>query len=481
MEQDYDVIVVGGGGAGLAAALMAHQEGARCMIIEADGRLGGATAQSGGVFYACGTSVQRAAGIHDDGPDALYDYLMTLNRWKLRPDLIRHYADHCAAALEWLIELGSEFPPEWLVKSGVDSVARGHSSQGAGSGIADALINAAGARGIDTALATRVEEILFEDGRVAGVRAMGVDLRAPVVIITTGGFGNNPEMLQRLYPSSWHEGWTWAVHKDVPFVLGDGISLAEKLGAGVVGHDTGLVLPTSGFSRSLEAFLPPWIITVNQEGRRFMSELSPYSVCGYLLNEQTGRRAWAIFDEKALVEASGNTKYLDPYNAGISIPTWEEATLREQLDKGRVKRADSLLALAAGLGIDGLALEQTVARYNADCDAGGDFQFFKQAPAYFPIRQGPFYAVEIRSAIIGLTAAGLDIDDRARVLDEHQRLIPGLYAAGEVLGCFHGERYGGGGLSIGNAVVFGRLAGREAGREAGRAVQPGQPVQAEAA
>lgn len=133
MGRDYDVIVVGGGGAGLAAALMAHREGARCMIIEADGRLGGATAQSGGVFYACGTSVQRAAGIADDGPDDLYDYLMTLNRWKLRPDLIRHYADHCGAALEWLIGLGSEFPKEWLVKSGVDTVARGHSSQGAGS------------------------------------------------------------------------------------------------------------------------------------------------------------------------------------------------------------------------------------------------------------------------------------------------------------------------------------------------------------
>jgi len=467
MGWDYDVIVVGGGGAGLAAALKANAHGASCMIVEADGKLGGATAQSGGVFYAAGTSVQRAAGIMDDTPQALYDYLMTLNRWKMRPDLVRYYAEHSAEALEWLMELGTEFPPQWLVRSGVDSVARGHSSQGAGSGIADALINAAGARGIETAYGSRVEELLVEDGRVVGIRVAGAELRAPTVIITTGGFGNNPQMLQRLYPSAaCHGDWTWAVHKDVPFVLGDGITLAEHIGAAVVGHDCGLLLPTSGFSQSLEAFLPPWIIAVNKEGSRFMSELSPYSVCGYLLNEQTERRAWAIFDEQALVDASTNTKYLDPYNAGISIPTWEESTLREQVRKGRVKVADTLLELAQQVGIDGIALEQTVAVYNRDCANGCDTQFFKQAPAYFAVQQAPFYAVEIRSAIIGLTAAGLDIDSQARVLDAHRRPIPGLYAAGEVLGCFQGERYGGGGLSIGNAVVFGRLAGTEAAREA---------------
>ncbi len=466
MDRDYDVIVVGGGGAGLAAALMANAQGASCIIVEADGKLGGATAQSGGVFYAAGTKVQRAAGIMDDTPQALYDYLMTLNRWKMRPDLVRHYAEHAAEALEWLMELGTEFPEQWLVRSGVDSVARGHSSQGAGSGIADALINAAGAKGIETAYGSRVEELLVEDGRVVGIRAAGAELRAPTVIITTGGFGNNPQMLQRLYPSACHGDWTWAVHKDVPFILGDGINLAENIGAGVVGHDCGLVLPTSGFSKSLEAFLPPWIIAVNKEGSRFMSELSPYSVCGYLLNEQTERRAWAIFDEQALVEASTNTKYLDPYNAGISIPTWEEPTLREQVRNGRVKVADTLRDLAEQVGIDGIALERTVEVYNQDCAKGCDSQFFKQAPAFFPVQQAPFYAVEIRSAIIGLTAAGLDIDSQARVLDAHKRPIPGLFAAGEVLGCFQGERYGGGGLSIGNAVVFGRLAGIEAAREA---------------
>lgn len=466
MTMDYDVIVVGGGGGGLAAALAAHAAGASCIILEADAKLGGATAQSGGVFYAAGTSVQRAAGIADDTPEALYDYLMTLNQWKMRPDLVRYYAENCGPVLEWLIGLGTEFPTQWLVRSGVDWVARGHPSRGAGGGIADALINAAGAAGIDTALGSRVEELLVEGGRVVGVRAAGAELRAPAVVLTTGGFGNNPEMLKRLYPSAWHEGWTWAVHRDVPYILGDGITLAEKAGANIVGHDNGLLLATSGFAQALEAFLPPWIIAVNEHGRRFMSELSPYSVCGYLLNEQPGRHAFAIFDEVALVEASTNTKYLDPYHAGISIPTWEEPSLREQVRRGRVKTADDLGALAAQIGVDGVALEETVRLYNAGCDTGVDTQFFKKAPKLFPVRRAPYYAVEIRAAIIGLTAAGLDIDAGARVLDAHQRPIPGLYAAGELLGCFQGARYGGGGLGIGCAVVFGRLAGRTAASEA---------------
>jgi len=421
VTRDYDVIVVGGGGGGLAAALEAHAQGASCIILEADTKLGGATAQSGGVFYAAGTSVQRAAGIADDTPQALYDYLMTLNQWKMRPDLVRYYAEHCGPVLEWLISLGTEFPTQWLVRSGVDWVARGHSSQGAGGGIADALINAAGAAGIDTAFGSRVEELLVEGGRVVGVRAAGAELRAAAVVLTTGGFGNNPEMLKRLYPSAWHEGWTWAVHRDVPYILGDGITLAEKAGANIVGHDNGLLLATSGFSRALEAFLPPWIIAVNEQGRRFMSELSPYSVCGYLLNEQPGRHAFAIFDEVALVEASTNTKYLDPYNAGISIPTWEEPSLREQVRRGRVKTADDLRALAAQIGVDGVALEETVRLYNAGCDAGVDEQFFKKAPKLFPVRRAPYYAVEIRAAIIGELACSMRINGRSRACTPRAR------------------------------------------------------------
>jgi succinate dehydrogenase/fumarate reductase flavoprotein subunit len=288
------------------------------------------------------------------------------------------------------------------------------------------------------------------------------EYRAGAVVITTGGFGNNKEMLQRLYPSvAQHGDKTWAVHEPAPFILGDGISMGEAAGARIVGHDTGLPLPTAGFKHNVEGVLPPWIMLVNQEGRRFMAETSPFSVSGYLINEQTGAHAFAIFDEKTLREISNDLDYLDPLKQRMSVPSWHEESIREEVKKGAVKRTQTIAELGRVAGIDPLALEETVNRYNEDFEKGADTWFFKNS-GHHAVRVPPFYAVEVRACMIGLTAAGLEIDKQCRVLDLHGRPIPGLYAAGEVLGCVMGNRYSAGGVSIANAIVFGRLAGQSA-------------------
>lgn len=466
MERDFDVIVIGGGGAGLSAALEAHAAGASVIILEADSKLGGATALSGGVFYAAGTSVQKRAGI-EDSPDAMFAYLMTLNQWGLKPDIIRKVCDEGPEAVDWLIGLGVDFPPEKLVKGGIETVPRAHPSHGAGSGIAEALVNAVGAAGIETALCTRVERLLVEDGRVTGVHASGMDLRAAATIITTGGFANSPEMLARHYPSAARRGnWLWAVHHHAPFILGDGLVLAEAVDANIVGHDTGLLLPSSNApGRALEPFMPPWLMMVNREGRRFIPEMSSYTISGYAILEQTDEVGYAIWDEAALIDASADLAYLDPYGAGINIPTWEEDTIRKRVTSGEFVAADTLAELAGCLGIDAIALEQTVARYNDDCAQGVDSMFFQDGGKKYPVAKPPFYGAEIRAAVIGVTGAGLDIDRDTRVLDRHNRAVPGLYAAGEVCGVTMGKRYGGGGMSIAPAIILGRHAGRQAAAE----------------
>lgn len=470
MERDFDVIVIGGGGAGLAAAIEAAGAGASVMLIEAAEKLGGATAMSGGVFYAANTSAQRAMGIEGDSADAMFEYVMALNQWALKADIIRHVADESGPTLEWLIGLGAKFP--FIVPSGVESVPRGHCCEGAGFELANALINAAGAAGVQTAVGTRVERLLLEDGAVVGVHASGMDLRAPSVIVATGGIGDNPELRARLFPSAaQHGAWTWTIHEGAPTIQGDGILMGEAIGAGVVGIDNGLPLPTAGFGKYVEAFLPPWTIVVNEGGRRFMPETASFSVCGYLLNEQPGAHGFAMFDEPTLVEASNDGKYLDPFGTGMTTPTWQEATIREQVKNGRIKTADTIPGLAAQCGVDPIALEETIRRYNAGCAAGGDPQFMKKSPKYFPIAQAPFYAVEVRAAIVGGTGSGLDIDLDTHVLDLHGRAIPGLFAAGETIGVVQGKRDAGGGMYIGSAVILGRQAGRSAAAHANVGVE----------
>lgn len=459
---DFDVIIVGGGGAGLAAGIMARRAGASVMVLEADGKLGGATALSAAVMYACNTSVQRARGIQDS-PEAMYRYMMTLASWQADPHIMRILSEQSGPALEWLIELGVQFPADYLLCSGVEDVPRGHPSLG----VADSLINAAGAAGVEYALGTRVDKLLVENGRVVGISAAGTELRSGAVIVTTGGFGNSPEMIREFFPTAAaHGDWTYAVHMDAPFIVGDGIRLGQGVGAAIVGEDTGLLLPTSGLGKWIEAFLPPWIMMVNVQGRRFVDESAPYAVSGYLMNSQPEQRAYAIFDEHALEVASQDMRFADPYHSGTAMPTWEYNLLRQSIANGKIEQADSIEELAGKIGVDAQTLAATVELYNDDCDEGRDSLYFKEMPERFPVRNGPFYAREVRACVIGQTGAGLDINAKAQVLDEHGRTIPGLYAAGEVLGCAVGKRYSGGGMGICNAMVFGRLAGVSAAAEA---------------
>lgn len=465
---DFDVIVVGGGGAGLAAGIIARQAGASVMVLEADSKLGGATALSASVMYACNTSIQRARGISDT-PEAMYRYVMTLAGWEANPRTMRVLCEQSGPALEWLIGLGVQFPVDYLMCSGIEDVPRGHPSLG----VAGALINAAGVAGVEYALGTRVDGLLIEGGRVVGIRAGGDELRAAAVVLTTGGFGNSPEMIKQFFPTAAaHGDWTYAVHYAAPFILGDGITLGQSAGAAIVGKDTGLLLPTSGLGKWIEAFLPPWIVMVNEQGRRFIDESAPYAVSGYVMNSQPGKRAFAVFDEPTLEKASQDMRFADPYHSGTAMPTWEYGLLRQSIADGRIIKADSIQALAQKIGVDAQTLAATIQRYNADCDQGCDSQYFKQMDERFPVCSGPFYAREVRACVIGQTGAGLDVNERAQVLDEHGQTIPGLYAAGEVLGCAVGKRYSGGGMGICNAMVFGRIAGQSAatavlGREHG--------------
>lgn len=454
--RDYDVIVIGAGGAGLAAAISAHELGASVIVLEAGDNIGGSSRLSGGHFYAAGTTIQRQAGILGDSPDAMFDYWMTLNQWMIEPGVARTYCDAAPLTLEWLQGLGVEYDPARLYRSGADSVPRGHPPEGEGLAVVRALDAERLRRGVDVALNTRVERLMSAaDGRVLGVEAGGEELRSGAVVVATGGFGHNREFVERYWPDAGAGGdWTWCI--SAPGSVGDGITLGASAGATLDGFNRGLLLVTPGFNRELDVIVPPWIVFVSREGRRFCNEMAPYNVLAGLF-QRNGGAAFAVFDETSRQQAR-------PFPGNQA--TWIAEVIEEKAREGRVFQAGTLEGLARLAGINPAPLLGTIRRYNEDVARGRDSAFLKHPGALREIATPPFYAVEVRPAIICWTGTGLRIDPETRVIGGDERPIPGLFAAGETVGSLHGDRYIGGGGSFGPAITFGRIAGTNAAAEA---------------
>jgi fumarate reductase flavoprotein subunit len=230
--------------------------------------------------------------------------------------------------------------------------------------------------------------------------------------------------------------------------------MAQAAGAELAGWNRGLLLVTPGFARELEVYLPGWLVYVNRDGRRFIDETIEYSVLAAVLKEQLGGECFAVFDEAA--RAAARSSPTRP------APNWTAERLSQLVGAGKILSAGTLAELADAAGIRAATLETTVSAYNAHCAAGRDRSFFKPADALRPVNSPPYYAVRIRPAIVCWTGTGLRIDAEAHVLDQSDRPIPGLLAAGETTGGVFGECYAAGGASIANAIVFGRIAGRNA-------------------
>ena len=204
---------------------------------------------------------------------------------------------------------------------------------------------------------------------------------------------------------------------------------------------------------------------VGEHGRRFMDETAPYAVYDGLINAQPGHHCFAIMDENARKAAHADAEITDPLGLGDTMAyNWVAETIAEQAEKGVVKKGDTLEELAADAGIRADALVATMEDYNEDVALGEDRRFLKKYRPLVPVATPPFYAVELKVATVGTTGTGLRIDFDAHVLNEAGRRIPGLYAAGECTGGFYGDRYAAAGASLGQAIIWGRIAGRTAAR-----------------
>ena len=454
MAVDYDVIVVGGGGAGLAAAVAAHDGGARVLVLESEQDLGGSTAISTGIFLAAGTETQRAAGV-EDTPEAMYHHHMAMQRWQAGPALLRTFCEQAAPTLEWLRNFNVGFEVS-LVQTGMDTVPRGHAPEGGGATIIQTLQWACRARGVDIALDQRVEEMHVAEGRVSGVRAAGQDVSAHSVVIATGGFGQNGALLREHYPDAVVADRTWSI--SAPGARGDAFALARQVGAAIDGHNRGHAIPAlrahdGEFSGQFRTVFH-WFVYLDTQGRRFVDESAYLSVAAEAIRARGGS-CWAVFDEPARLRVGAQLALADLFT-GQPLP---EGALSEHEAAGRVVRADTLRALAERTGMDTDLLERTITRFNADCADGSDTAFGKHPKTLRSVQTPPFYAAQVAPLLVAVTGCGLRIDAEAQVLDEVDRPIVGLYAAGEATGSWMGDVYVASGNSIANSIVFGRIAG----------------------
>lgn len=462
---DFDVVVIGSGLGGLASALTVVEHGARnVLVVESEGVLGGSTRLCGGVVMGSRSRLARAAGI-EDAEDDMYNEYMAINGWDVAAGPVQRWAERSGETIDWLEDNGVPFYDR-LIFSGDDRRPRGHCVEGGGQAIVDALVSKCREVGVEFAIGNRVDALIRSRGRVVGVRAGGEELTAGAVIVATGGFGANPELMAKHYPIAWIPGETFYIGADG--ARGDHLTFAEQVGAGVTGENRGLRMLNPGIDTLHEAFLPGWTVLLDNRGQRFSDETSPYGILDTLLKARDNV-GYVVFDDAALrpppelAERYGDAyKQIWPNHAKFKPKHYTADVIEQYKEHERVHIAHTLEALAGSAGISAKRFCGSIARYNALVDAGQDTDFNKASKFLNPISTSPFYAVEVRPTAVAHTGYGLRVDDHGRVIGVDGQLIEGLYAAGECTGGIVGPTYSGSGSSLASAAGIGRMAGEAA-------------------
>ncbi|MFN3863160.1 MAG: FAD-dependent oxidoreductase [Erythrobacter sp.] len=530
-----DVIILGTGAAGMSAALAAHEAGASVALIEKYDRIGGTSAISGGVIWVADNPRMREAGMPDSREEALA-YFRSLDHGDLVEETLTAFVEEGPEALAFLESIDAlkvavlpGYPDYYLDRPGAkpqgsraldhdlftltelgDWAAKIYAIEepkplmlretplggattmpppqvlgqrmaarqcGFGQAMVARLLKACLDRGIAPVLGVETKRLVRDGTRIVGIE--GTQNGAPFalsarrgVIIATGGFEWDEDLRQTFLRGP------VTAPASPPTGKGEGLKLAMAAGAKLGNMTSAWWAPTlvtpdqpwaSGEQRAQIILIErtvPHSIMVNRSGKRFCNEAANYSALGGVFHQFDPARydylnlpAWLIFD------AQYAERYpLGPRQPGQPMPDW-------------VKRSDTLAGLAEQIGLDPLALTDTVARFNAHADAGHDPDFGRGTSAYDhfygdrtregaavtlgAIRVAPFYAVEIASGLLG-TNGGPRTDGQARILGYDGAPIPGLLGAGNAIACPTGGIYAGAGGTLGPALTFGYIAGRTA-------------------
>lgn len=487
---DTDIVIVGGGGAGMTAAIEAANAGKKIVILESQGMAGGNSIRSTGGMNAGKTPEQdknnfdEAAGVektlktaeekyadnatitalaatvreqwaaYQAAPSGYFDSVelfeldtMIGGKGINNPELVHALASNSADAIQWLESIGAPLPS--VSSFGGASVKRIHRPVNAegktvsvGTFMLPILEENAKKLGADLRLETRAKKLLVdESGKIVGVEAEGptgekVTVNAKAVILASGGFGANLEMVTKYRPEL--EGFMTTNAKGA---LGDGILMGEEVGAATVDLEQIQIHPTVEMNTAAlitEGLRGDGAILVNSNGQRFTDEVGTRDAVSAAEIKQPGSFAYLIVDQ-AMVDASN--------------------VIQGYIKKGYTTQGESYATLAEALQIDPTAFETTMNEWNAAVEAKTDSQFGRTSFAS-PLNTAPYYAIKVTPGVHH-TMGGLKINSEAEVLTADGNKIPGLFAAGEVTGGVHGANRLGGN-AVADFVVFGRIAGKQA-------------------
>ena len=492
IEETVDVVVVGAGGAGMTAAITATDAGKKVIVVESQPIAGGNSVRSTGGMNAAKTPYQdknefkEAAGVektlataaekfadnetitalaatvksqwdaYQANPQGYFDSveLMELDtmiggKGKNNPELVKALAENSADAIEWLASIGAEVKN--VGAFGGASVKRIHRPVNA-----DGKVTAVGAyivpileknlqdRNVQFLFDTTANEIIMKDGKAVGIKGTGKDghkvtINAKSVVIATGGFGANAEMVEKYKPEL--KGFATT---NAEGAQGQGIDMATAVGAATVDMDQIQIHPTVHIEEDGNAHLiteglrGDGAILVNAEGKRFYDEVSTRDKVSAAIIEQTDKSAWLIVDQTMVDKSAVIAGYI---KSGYTVTgaTYEE--------------------LAKAMGVDEATFTSTMNTWNQAVEAKSDAEFGRTSFAN-PLTTAPYYAIKITPAVHH-TMGGIVINPKAEVLNEKGEAISGLYAAGEVTGGVHGANRLGGN-AVADFVVFGRISGQSA-------------------
>ena len=449
IPQSADVVILGAGIAGHCAALAAAEAGAQVLLLEKASQPGGSSAMAGGGFVFVGTDLQKQAG-YDEDAEYLRKGLFETGKNRNNPVLVDAFVRNQHEAYAFLVQHGAKFKlgqiDRLILETGTGRVITNlHMAARAHPNIIFASKCAAMKLGRDPD-SRRVTDVTV----AFGDEIMTIAARCAVVL-ATGGFSRSRELLGVFAPELLD-----AVKHGGVANTGDGIMMACDLGAGLA--DLGYV--SGSFGGAIRNYphgvqgadeVPPLLfsfvaggIMVNAEGKRFVNEGQTYKALGNAGMAQTGGIAFQIFDNKVLATAIEDS----------SVNNYQEGIVG-----GYIRTADTIADLAACMQLDPVALEQTIERYNADVRNGIDSEFGRTSNL-LTVDTAPFCIAASANALT-TTYGGITTNGDMAVVDWMGEPISGLFAAGEVVGGFHGAGYFSG-TSLSSSSTFGMLAGRAA-------------------